>query len=155
MNDEKSKHLRESIQKKALVGLTRLNWTYFGANGWLIGRFQWSSKDDCFWFRADIVNLKHQGGGQKLMTGWHKHQGVSETPKNADVICEQPLTSVRLSCKLFSVLLDPSSQSSHIHRTLGNMESETADQPRVHHPQIIVIVLFTRLIIKTAQKCSW
>ena len=25
------------------------------------------------------------------MIGWHKHQGVSETPKNADVICEQPL----------------------------------------------------------------
>ena len=43
-------------------------------------------------FTNDVVNLKHQGAGQKLMIGWHKHQGVSETPKNADVICEQPLT---------------------------------------------------------------
>ena len=42
-------------------------------------------------FTNDIVNLKHQGAGQKLMIGWHKHQGVSETPKNADVICEQSL----------------------------------------------------------------
>ena len=42
-------------------------------------------------FTNDVVNLKHQGAGQKLMIGWHKHQGVSETPKNADVICEQPL----------------------------------------------------------------
>ena len=39
----------------------------------------------------DIVNLKHQGAFQKLMIGWQRHQGVSETPKNADVICEQPL----------------------------------------------------------------
>ena len=38
-----------------------------------------------------ICVQKHQGVGQKLMIGWHKHQGVSETPKNADVICEQPL----------------------------------------------------------------
>ena len=52
------------------------------------------SKNDCFWFRADIVNLKHQGACQKLMIGGHKHQGVSETPKNADVICEQPLSLV-------------------------------------------------------------
>ena len=44
-------------------------------------------------FTNDVVNLKHQGAGQKLMIGWHKHQGVSETPKSADVICEQPLTS--------------------------------------------------------------
>ena len=43
-------------------------------------------------FTNDVVNLKHQGACQKLMIGWHKHQGVSETPKNADVICEQPLT---------------------------------------------------------------
>ena len=43
-------------------------------------------------FTNDIVNLKHQGASQKLMIGWHKHQGVSETPKNADVICEQPLS---------------------------------------------------------------
>ena len=42
-------------------------------------------------FTNDVVNLKHQGAGQKLMIGWHKHQGVSETPKSADVICEQPL----------------------------------------------------------------
>ena len=42
-------------------------------------------------FTNDVINLKHQGAGQKLMIGWHKHQGVSETPKNADVICEQPL----------------------------------------------------------------
>ena len=42
-------------------------------------------------FTNDVVNLKHQGAAQKLMIGWHKHQGVSETPKNADVICEQPL----------------------------------------------------------------
>ena len=76
--------------KKTLVGLTRLNWTPFEANGWLIGHFQWSSKDDSFWFRADVVNLKHQGAGQKLMIGWHKHQGVSKTLKNANVICEQP-----------------------------------------------------------------
>ena len=40
MNDENSQNSRESIQKKALVGLTRLNWTPFGANGLLIGRFQ-------------------------------------------------------------------------------------------------------------------
>ena len=39
----------------------------------------------------DVINLKHQGAGQKLMIGWHKDQGVSETPKSADVICEQPL----------------------------------------------------------------
>ena len=44
-------------------------------------------------FTNDVVNLKHQGAGQKLMIGWHKHQGVSETPKNADVICEQPLSA--------------------------------------------------------------
>ena len=43
-------------------------------------------------FTNDVVNLKHQGAAQKLMIGWHKHQGVSETPKNADVICEQPRT---------------------------------------------------------------
>ena len=43
-------------------------------------------------FTNDVVNLKHQGAVQKLMIGWHKHQGVSETPKNADVICEQPLS---------------------------------------------------------------
>ena len=42
-------------------------------------------------FTNDVVNLKHQGAGQKLMIGWHKHQGVSVTPKSADVICEQPL----------------------------------------------------------------
>ena len=43
------------------------------------------------WFTNDVVDLKHQGACKKLMIGWHKHQGVSETPKNADVICEQPL----------------------------------------------------------------
>ena len=32
-----------------------------------------------------ICVQKHQGVGQK-------HQGVSETPKNDNVICEQPLT---------------------------------------------------------------
>ena len=42
-------------------------------------------------FTNYIVNLKHQGAFQKLMIGWQRHQGVSETPKNADVICEQPL----------------------------------------------------------------
>ena len=42
-------------------------------------------------FTNDFANLKHQGSCQNLMIGWHKHQGVSETPKNADVICEQPL----------------------------------------------------------------
>ena len=52
------------------------------------------SKNDHFGsglFTNDVINLKHQGACQKLMIGWHKHQGVSETPKNADVICEQPL----------------------------------------------------------------
>ena len=44
-------------------------------------------------FTNDVINLKHQGAAQKLMIGGHKHQGVSETPKNADVICEQPLSS--------------------------------------------------------------
>ena len=94
MNDEKSNDWRGSIQKRTLVGLTRVNWTPFGANWWLIGCFQWSSNDDSFWLTAvtnDVVNLKQQGAGQKLMIGWHKHQGVSETPKNADVISEQPL----------------------------------------------------------------
>ena len=43
-------------------------------------------------FTNDVINLKHQGAGQKLMIGWHKHQGVSDTLKNADVIYEQPLT---------------------------------------------------------------
>ena len=33
MNDEKSNNSRESIQKKALVGLTGHNWTPFGENG--------------------------------------------------------------------------------------------------------------------------
>ena len=42
-------------------------------------------------FTNDVLNLKHQGACQKLMIGWHKHQGVLETQKNADVICEQPL----------------------------------------------------------------
>ena len=28
---------------------------------------------------------------------WHKHQGVSETPKNADVIFEQPLKYILFS----------------------------------------------------------
>ena len=55
-------------------------------------------------FTNDVVNLKHQGAGQKLMIGWHKHQGVSGTPKNADVICEQPLMGkillVTLNCEL-------------------------------------------------------
>ena len=46
-------------------------------------------------FTNDVVNLKHQGAAQKLM----KHQGVSETPKYADVICEQPLTiALRADC---------------------------------------------------------
>ena len=52
------------------------------------------SKNDHFGsglFTNDVINLKHQGACQKLMIGWHKHQGVSETPKNADVICEWPL----------------------------------------------------------------
>ena len=43
-------------------------------------------------FTNDIINFKHQGACQKLMIGWHKHQGVSDTPKNADIICEQPLS---------------------------------------------------------------
>ena len=30
---------------------------------------------------SSIWCLKHQGAGQKLMIGWHKHQGVSETQK--------------------------------------------------------------------------
>ena len=52
-------------------------------------------------FTNDVVNLKHQGAGQKLMIGWHKHQGVSETPKSADVICEQPLREpVKKSVKI-------------------------------------------------------
>ena len=43
-------------------------------------------------FTNEVVNLKHQGACQKLMIGWHKHLGVSETlVKTADVICEQPL----------------------------------------------------------------
>ena len=42
-------------------------------------------------FTNNIVNLKHQGACRKLVIGRHKHQGVSETLKNADVICEQPL----------------------------------------------------------------
>ena len=53
-------------------------------------------------FTNDVINLKHQRGGQKLMIGWHKHQGVSETPKNADVICEWPLTAHTTSLELQS-----------------------------------------------------
>ena len=105
MNDEKSNDLRESIQKKALVGLTRLNWTLLGQmDGWLgicntysVNSYgnKLDSKNDHFGsglFTNDVIILKHQGACQKLMIGWHKHQGVSETPKYADVICEQPLT---------------------------------------------------------------
>ena len=58
------------------------------------------SKNDHFGsglFTNDVIILKHQGACQKLMIGWHKHQGVSETPKNADVICEQPLILDTLS----------------------------------------------------------
>ena len=89
MNDEKSNYLRESIQKKALVGLTRLNWTPFRANGWLIGDWAYAYADPVNsygnlmvinWilkmiifgsglFTNDIVNLKHQGACQKLMIG--------------------------------------------------------------------------------------
>ena len=55
-------------------------------------------------FTNDIVNLKHQGAGQKLMIGWPKHQGVSETPKNADIICEQPLIRMMLcTWQMFSL----------------------------------------------------
>ena len=32
-----------------------------------------------------------QGVGQKTTMGWHNHQGVLETPKNANVIYEHPL----------------------------------------------------------------
>ena len=42
-----------------------------------------------------ICLQKHQGVGQMLMIGWHKHQGVSKTLKNADVICEQPLIGLQ------------------------------------------------------------
>ena len=76
MNNEKSQNLRESIQKNALVGLTRLNWTPFGANGWLIlltlMEINWILKMIVFGsglFTNDVVNLKHQGACQKLMIG--------------------------------------------------------------------------------------
>ena len=65
--------------KQVLVGLTRLNWTTFGTNGWLIGRFPWPisyvtqflvTLMDINWILKiiafglvlltnDIVNLKH------------------------------------------------------------------------------------------------
>ena len=48
-------------------------------------------------FTNDVIDLKHQGACQKLMIGWHKHQGVTETPKNADVICEWPLIESRVN----------------------------------------------------------
>ena len=51
------------------------------------------------------------------MKGWHKHQGVPGTPKNADVICEQPLTCNycdvhHLTCRLnaFSSALSSTSR---------------------------------------------
>ena len=62
------------------------------------------SKNDHFGsglFTNDVINLKHQGACQKLMIGWHKHHGVSETPKNADVICEQPLICRWIPCYVF------------------------------------------------------
>ena len=87
--------------KKTLVGLTRLTWTLLGQIMMVVTQIlltlmeiNWILKLIVFGsglYTNDIVNLKHQGAFQKLMIGWHKHQGVSETPKNADVICEQPL----------------------------------------------------------------
>ena len=49
------------------------------------------SKNDGFWFRSVNINLKQHGVGQKMMTGWHNHQGVKGSLKSADVIWEQPL----------------------------------------------------------------
>ena len=103
MDDEKSNDSWESIQKRPKLVSLGLTGPLLGQmDGWL-GVFNdhhlctdWILKMIIIGsglFTNDIVNMKHQGAGQKLMIGWHKHQGVSETPKNADVICEQPLTT--------------------------------------------------------------
>ena len=89
--------------KKALVSLGSTGPLLGQMDGWLgicntysVNSYgnKLDSKNDHFGsglFTNDVINLKHQGACQKLMIGWHKHQGVSETPKIADVICEQPL----------------------------------------------------------------
>ena len=73
MNDEKSNYLRESIQKKALVGLTRLNWTPFVTQILLtLMEINWILKMIIFGsglLTNDVINLKHQGACQKLMIG--------------------------------------------------------------------------------------
>ena len=38
-----------------------------------------------FW-PNEFINLKHPGVGRNMTTGLHNHQGVSKTPKKADVI---------------------------------------------------------------------
>ena len=106
MNDEKSKDSRGSIQKRPLwVSLGSTRPLLGQMDGWLgicntysVNSYEnkMDSKNDHFGsglFTNDVINLEHQGACQKLMIGWHKHQGVSETPKNADVICEQPLSA--------------------------------------------------------------
>ena len=83
MNDEKFKGIHP---KQALVGLTRLNWTPFGANDWEISmamsyvtqillnlmEINRILKMIVFGsgrFTNDIINLKHQGACQQLMIG--------------------------------------------------------------------------------------
>ena len=75
------------------MGLTRLNWILILLTLMEINCILKMIVFGSGLFTNDVINLKHQGACQKLMIGWYKHQGVSETPKNADVICEQPLRS--------------------------------------------------------------
>ena len=43
-------------------------------------------------FINDVITFQEQGGVvQKMMTGWHNHQGVSETRKTDGFICGLPL----------------------------------------------------------------
>ena len=54
------------------MDLTRLNWTPFVTQILItLVEINWIQKmiDDCFWFRADVGNLKHKGACQKLMIG--------------------------------------------------------------------------------------
>ena len=104
MYDEKSNDLRESIQKwkrpvkdpQVLCSLLDLKeWLYVTEINMVENELDYKNVfflvQGCSYITSSILN--HQGVGYKITTGWHNHQGVSETPKMYDIIYEQPLSN--------------------------------------------------------------
>ena len=111
-----------------------LHWASLGSTGL-------DSKNDffvqgCSHIMSSILN--HQGVAYKVTTGWHNHQGVSETPKTYDIIYEQPLKYASVCFRLLQSLLSASALPLN-----QSADTLSSNQNKVDHRKWNFNVIFT------------